>query len=184
MASWLLAGEEEESERSFTEDSGTHRLAAADLATASSGTDGKVLLGSCFFVSVVLRVRVRKLCPVSRYGLHWDIVWSATSSITRTTASEAMAMMHDPPHPGEILRSDYLEPLGLSVTAAASALGVTRKTLSAVLNERAGISPAMAYRLSKAFDTSPELWSNLQMQYDLWQARETDLGDVLRLVPA
>ncbi len=93
-------------------------------------------------------------------------------------------MMHDPPHPGEILRADYLEPLGLSVTAAAGALGVTRKTLSAVLNERAGISPAMAYRLAKAFDTSPELWSNLQMQYDLWQARETDLEGVLRLVPA
>ena len=93
-------------------------------------------------------------------------------------------MMHDPPHPGEILRADYLGPLGLSVTAAAGALGVTRKTLSAVLNERAGISPAMAYRLSKAFDTSPEFWSNLQMQYDLWQARETDLGKVLRLVPA
>ncbi len=90
-------------------------------------------------------------------------------------------MMHDPPHAGEILRADYLEPLGLSVTAAASALGVTRKTLSAVLNQRAGISPAMAYRLAKAFDTSPELWSNLQMQYDLWQARETDLGNVLRL---
>ena len=93
-------------------------------------------------------------------------------------------MMHDPPHPGEILRADYLEPLGLSVTAAASALGVTRKTLSAVLNERAGISPAMAYRLAKAFDTSPELWSNLQMQYDLWQARGTDLEGVLRLVSA
>ena len=79
---------------------------------------------------------------------------------------------------------DYLEPLGLSVTAAASALGVTRKTLSAVLNGRAGISPAMAYRLSKAFDTSPELWSNLQMQYDLWQARGTDVRKVPRLVGA
>ncbi len=93
-------------------------------------------------------------------------------------------MMHDPPHPGEILRADYLEPLGLSVTAAAGALGVTRKTLSAVLNQRAGISPAMAYRLAKAFDTTPELWSNLQMQYDLWQARGTDLESVHRLVPA
>ncbi len=91
--------------------------------------------------------------------------------------------MHDPPHPGVILRGDYLDPLGLS-TAAARAFGVTRKTLSAVLNERAGISPAMAYRLSKAFDTSPEFWSNLQMQYDLWQARETDLGEVSRRVPA
>ena len=90
-------------------------------------------------------------------------------------------MMHDPPHPGEILRADYLQPLGLSVTAAAGALGVTRKTLSAVVNQRAGISPAMAYRLAKAFDTSPQFWSNLQMQHDLWQARETDLGNVLRL---
>lgn len=93
-------------------------------------------------------------------------------------------MMHNPPHPGEILRADYLEPLGLSVTAAAQALGVTRKTLSAVLNERAGISPAMAHRLSKALDTTAEFWINLQAQYDLWQARETDLSAVQRLVPA
>jgi len=91
-------------------------------------------------------------------------------------------MMHNPPHPGDILRADYLEPLGLSVTAAARALAVTRKTLSAVLNERAGISPAMAHRLSKALDTTPEFWVNLQTQYDLWQAREIDLGEVDRLV--
>lgn len=93
-------------------------------------------------------------------------------------------MMHNPPHPGEILRADYLEPLGLSVTEAARALGVTRKTLSAVLNERTGISPAMAHRLSKALDTTPEFWVNLQAQYDLWQARGTDLDKVERLVPA
>lgn len=93
-------------------------------------------------------------------------------------------MMHNPPHPGEILRADYLEPLGLSVTEAARALGVTRKTLSAILNARAGISPAMAHRLSKALGTTPEFWVNLQMQYDLWQARKTDLGAVRRLVSA
>jgi addiction module HigA family antidote len=93
-------------------------------------------------------------------------------------------MMHNPPHPGEILRADYLTPLGLTVTEAAAALAVTRKTLSAVLNERAGISPAMAHRLSKALDTSPEFWVTLQAQYDLWQARETDLGEVRRLVSA
>ena len=93
-------------------------------------------------------------------------------------------MMHNPPHPGEILRADYIEPLGLSVTAAARALGVTRKTLSAVLNERAGISPAMAHRLAKALDTTPELWVNLQIQYDLWQVRDTDLRQVRRLVSA
>lgn len=92
--------------------------------------------------------------------------------------------MDNPPHPGEILRADYLEPLGLTVTEAAKALGVARKTLSAVLNERAAVSPAMAYRLARAFDTSPELWINLQAQYDLWQARGLKLDEVLRLVPA
>lgn len=91
-------------------------------------------------------------------------------------------MMHNPPHPGEILRADYLEPLGLTVTAAAKALGVVRKTLSAVVNERAAVSPAMAYRLSKAFDTTPDFWINLQSQYDLWQARGVELGEVERLV--
>ena len=91
-------------------------------------------------------------------------------------------MMHDPPHPGEILRVDYLEPLELTVTGAARALGVTRKTLSTLLNERAGVSPAMAYRLAKGFDTSPDFWVNLQTQYDLWQARKTPVGKVRILV--
>jgi len=81
--------------------------------------------------------------------------------------------MHNPPHPGEILRELCLEPLGLSVTKAADALGVSRKTLSTILNGRAGISPEMAIRLSKAFDTSPESWLNQQQQYDLWQAMQS-----------
>jgi addiction module HigA family antidote len=80
--------------------------------------------------------------------------------------------MYDPPHPGEILRELCLEPLGLSVTRAAEALGVSRKTLSAILNGRTGISPEMAIRLSIAFDTSAESWLNQQTQYDLWQARQ------------
>jgi len=84
-----------------------------------------------------------------------------------------MAMqMHNPPHPGEILRSLCLEPLELSVTDAAKALGVSRKTLSAVLNGRAGISPEMAVRLSIAFDTTAESWLNQQVQYDLWLAEK------------
>ena len=78
--------------------------------------------------------------------------------------------MHNPPHPGEVLRELCLEPLGLSVTEAADALGVSRKTLSSILNGRAGISPDMAIRLSKAFNTSPESWLNQQQQYDLWHA--------------
>ena len=81
-------------------------------------------------------------------------------------------LMHNPPHPGEVLRELCLEPLGLSVTAAAEALGVSRKTLSAVLNGKAGISPEMAIRLSIAFDTSAESWLNQQSQYELWHAKQ------------
>ncbi len=85
--------------------------------------------------------------------------------------------MHNPPHPGEILRELCLEPLGLSVTRAAEALGVSRKTLSAILNGRAGISPEMAIRLSIAFGTSAESWLNQQVQYDLWVAQKS-LGKI------
>ena len=80
--------------------------------------------------------------------------------------------MHNPPHPGEILKEDYLVPLELSITETASALGVTRQALSALINGRGGVSPEMAIRLSKAFNTSPQLWLNLQQQFDLWQAQK------------
>ena len=79
-------------------------------------------------------------------------------------------LMHNPSHPGEVLRKLCLEPLGLSVTAAAKALGVSRKTLSGILNGRSGISPEMAVRLSIAFNTTAESWLNQQVQYDLWWA--------------
>jgi len=75
-----------------------------------------------------------------------------------------------PIHPGEVLKKLCLEPLGLSVTQAAKALGVSRKTLSSILNGRAGISPEMAVRLSIAFDTTAESWLNQQVQFDLRQA--------------
>ena len=84
-----------------------------------------------------------------------------------------MMEMHNPPHPGEIIRELCLAPLGITVARAAEALGVSRKTLSAILNGRAGISPEMAIRLSLAFDTSPESWLNQQAQYDLWVARQS-----------
>lgn len=80
--------------------------------------------------------------------------------------------MHNPPHPGEVLKELCLEPLGLSVTEAAEALGVSRKTLSSILNGRAGISPEMAIRLSMAFGTSAESWVNQQAMFDLWQAEQ------------
>lgn len=83
-------------------------------------------------------------------------------------------LMHNPPHPGEIIRRQCLEPLGLTVTKAAQGLGVSRNTLSMLLNGRLGISPQMAIRLSKGFGGSPESWLQQQMQYDLWQAQQND----------
>ena len=81
--------------------------------------------------------------------------------------------MHNPPHPGEIIREICVEPLNISVTEAAKALGVTRKTFSTLLNGRSGISPEMALRLSKVFGRTPDGWLRLQMQYDLWKAEQS-----------
>ena len=94
----------------------------------------------------------------------------------------AMMLMHNPPHPGEILRTLGLKPLGLSVTEAAKALGVSRKMLSSLLNRRTRISPEMAIRLSIAFDTSAESWLNQQIQYDLWHAQQHRRGVKLRAI--
>ena len=79
--------------------------------------------------------------------------------------------MYNPPHPGEVLRELCFAPLGLTVTEAARALGVSRKTLSGILNGRAGISPEMAIRLSIAFGTTAESWLHQQLQYDLAATR-------------
>ena len=73
-----------------------------------------------------------------------------------------------PTHPGAILKRHYLEPLSLTVSEGADSLGVSRKTLSKVVNERGAVTADMALRLSKAFSTTPELWLNLQQNYDLW----------------
>lgn len=83
-----------------------------------------------------------------------------------------MSRMHNPPHPGEVIKELCLDPLGLTVTAAAEGLGVSRRALSALINGHAGISPDMAIRLSKAFGRSPESWLQLQLQYDLWDAEQ------------
>ncbi len=81
-------------------------------------------------------------------------------------------LMHNPPHPGEVIKELCLEPLNLTITDAAKGLGISRKTLSSILNGKAGISPEMAVRLSIAFNTSSESWLNQQTQYDLWQAEQ------------
>ena len=80
--------------------------------------------------------------------------------------------MNKPAHPGEVLRELYLYQLGISITDAAKALGVTRKSLSELVNSKSGVSTTMALRLSKAFGTTPELWLNMQRNYDLLQIRK------------
>ena len=93
--------------------------------------------------------------------------------------------MHNPAHPGEVIRKLCLDPLGVTVGEAAKALGVTRKTLSELINCRSGVSVEMALRLAKAFDTSAESWLGMQQQYDLALARKrVRLGKVRRLKAA
>jgi addiction module HigA family antidote len=82
--------------------------------------------------------------------------------------------MKNPPHPGLSVRHDCLEPLGLSVTDAARALGVTRQALNNLVNGKSGISPEMAIRLDKAFGGGAEVWLGLQLDYDLAQARKNE----------
>lgn len=92
--------------------------------------------------------------------------------------------MNQPVHPGRIVRHDCLEPLGLSVNDAADALGVSRYTVSRVINERSGISPEMAIRLSKAFGNSPGFWLRLQLDYDLARIEEQAKNiDIPRYTP-
>jgi addiction module HigA family antidote len=80
--------------------------------------------------------------------------------------------MKNPPHPGRLVRQECIEPLGLTVTDAAERLGVTRQALNNLVNERAGISPEMSIRLSKAFGSSPDVWLGMQMEYDLAEAEK------------
>lgn len=88
-----------------------------------------------------------------------------------TTTNKTMEM-HNPPHPGEVLRELYLKPLKVTVTETAKLLHVTRKNLSDLLNGHIGVSPTMAVRLGLATRTTPESWLNKQAVYDLWQAKQ------------
>jgi addiction module HigA family antidote len=83
-----------------------------------------------------------------------------------------MGKMHNPPHPGEILKDGVFADTGVTVTEAAKALGVTRAALSRVLNGKAAVSADMALRLAQWLNTGPEVWLNMQAAYDLWQARQ------------
>lgn len=90
--------------------------------------------------------------------------------------------MHNPPHPGEFIRATYIEPFDISIRSLAESLGVSASTLARIVNERSGISPEMALRLSKALGRSPESWLAIQNSYDLWQARKSaDLSAVQKI---
>jgi len=92
--------------------------------------------------------------------------------------------MYNPPHIGDIIKEMYIEPLNLSVTEVAKGLGVSRKTLSELINGHSGISSIMALKLAEAFNTTPEYWLNLQQQYDIWQAKQKiDLSEIRHFIP-
>jgi addiction module HigA family antidote len=80
--------------------------------------------------------------------------------------------MYNPPHPGSLVKHECLEALGLNVTEGASVLGVSRQALSNIVNEKAGISPEMAIRLEKAFGGTAETWLRMQMNFDIWHAKQ------------
>ena len=92
--------------------------------------------------------------------------------------------MKNPPHPGESVRFDCLEPLGLSVTEGAKVLGVTRQALNNLVNGKSGISPEMAIRLDKAFGGSAGVWLGIQMDYDLAQAMKNERAIKVKRVAA
>jgi antitoxin HigA-1 len=104
---------------------------------------------------------------------------------TSTTTEPPRRKMSRPPtHPGGIIKRMHMEPLHLTVTQLAAVLGVSRKTLSKIINERAGVTPDMALRLSRAFGTTPDLWLNLQQAHDLWVAEHEPTGwDAVTPIP-
>ena len=96
-------------------------------------------------------------------------------------------MQRPPKHPGEMLRQDFLPDFGLTTTNLAQAIGVSRQSINELLRERRSVSPAMALRLAKLFDNSPEFWLNAQRAVDLWdvaQVIEKDVNRIQTLTPA
>jgi antitoxin HigA-1 len=107
--------------------------------------------------------------------------------ITKTTIEVGRMMkMYDPPHPGEIIKGLWLDPLGASITEAAHAMGISRKTLSKIVNGHGRVTPEIALRLSITLGSSPESWLGHQAAYDLWQMAQhgTSVQAVPLLQPA
>jgi len=90
--------------------------------------------------------------------------------------------MHNPPHPGEFIRTTYIEPFDISIRSLAGSLGVSPSTLTRLIGQRSGISPEMSLRLSKALGRSPESWLAMQHNYDLYQAKKVaNLSEVQKI---
>ena len=100
------------------------------------------------------------------------------------TTIESSGRMHTPAHPGEILKSMYMEPLNVTITQVAEALNVSRKHVSSIVNGRSPVTPDMAARIAGVFATEPDIWINLQAQYDLWKVRQQERPKVKRLATA
>ncbi len=93
--------------------------------------------------------------------------------------------MYNPPHPGEILQGLWLEPMGVTVTIAAEALGISRQSLSKIVNGSRGVTPEMAVRISRALGGTPESWLGHQAAYDLWKIEQNrEVPDLKRLEAA
>jgi antitoxin HigA-1 len=92
-------------------------------------------------------------------------------------------MKRRPTHPGELLREDFLPDYGLSVSALAEAIGVSRQSVNELLRERRSLSPEMALRLSRLFGNTPEFWLNAQRAVDLWEAAEALKDDMAQIRP-
>ena len=94
-----------------------------------------------------------------------------------------MKRTREPNHPGKILYELYLEGLGITLTDFADSIGVSRKAISAIVNGHKRVTPEMALRFAKAFNTTPELWLNLQQTYDLWMARQSIEAEISSIHP-
>jgi addiction module HigA family antidote len=100
--------------------------------------------------------------------------------ITGTITEEADMRKRRPTHPGEVLLEDVIKPLGITITEAAKDMGVSRKTLSEIVNGRCAVSPEIAVRIGKATSTSPEGWLAMQSKLDLWKAMQKEPKDVTK----
>ena len=91
--------------------------------------------------------------------------------------------MYDPPHPGEVLKELHIKPLKLKIQEVADRLGVERKAVSRLVNARTAVTPDMAMRIAKAFNTTPKLWLDMQCGYDLWHAKQRMKRELRQITP-